>query len=78
MYWKFLWNLVFHPLVDEFTLTLDISTIFNGLRNEFQFGGRSASRRGKIEKKSLKNIILITNLPLFVGTGSTNGGKKMS
>ena len=29
-------------------------------------------------KKSLKNITLITNLPLFVGTGSTNGGKKMS
>ena len=52
MYWKFLWNLVFHPLVDEFTLTLDISTIFNGLRNEFQFDGRSARRRGKIKKKS--------------------------
>ena len=52
MYWKFLWNLVFHPLVDEFTLTLDISTISNGLRNEFQFGGRSANRRGKIKNKS--------------------------
>ena len=50
MYWKFLWNLVFHPLVDEFTLTLDI--IFNGLRNEFQFDCRSARRRGKIKKVS--------------------------
>ena len=26
-------------------------------------------------KKSLKNITLITNLPLFVGTGSTKGGE---
>ena len=48
MYWKFLWNLVFHPLVDEFTLTLDISTIFNGLRNEFQAQIEGA----KFEKKS--------------------------
>ena len=61
------------PLVDEFILTLDISTIFN----RFQFGGRSATRRGKI-KKSLKNITLPTNLPLLVGTVSTNGGEKLS
>ena len=57
-------------LVDEFTLTLDISTIFNE-SHIFQFGGKSASR-------SLKNITLITNLPLFVGTGSTKGGEKLS
>ena len=62
------------PLVDEFILTLDLAKIFNRLRNEFQFGGRSASRRGKI-KKGLKNITLITNLPLFVGTASTKGGE---
>ena len=42
--------------------------------SEFELGGRSKSRRGKI-KKSLKNITLIANLPLFVGTGSTKGGK---
>ena len=53
-------------------------TILNGLRNEFQFGGRSISRRGKIKKKSLKNITLTTNLPLLVGTVSTNGGEKLS
>ena len=29
-------------------------------------------------KKRLKNITLITNLPLFVGTGSTIGGENLS
>ena len=62
------------PLVDEFTLT--ILTIFNEgnpkvTAFKFQYDERSASR-------SLKNIALNTNLPLFVGTGSTKGGEKLS
>ena len=37
-----------------------------------------AQADGAKDKKSLKNIALNTNLPLFVGTGSTNGGEKLS
>ena len=45
-------------------------TSFNILR-------KKRKQKGQIEK-SLKNITLITNLPLFVGTGSTKGGEKLS
>ena len=34
-----------------------------------------AQAEGAKDKKSLKKITLITNLPLFVGTGSTKGGE---
>ena len=34
-----------------------------------------AQADGAKDKKSLKKITLITNLPLFVGTGSTKGGE---
>ena len=37
-----------------------------------------AQADGAKDKKSLKNIALNTNLPLFVETGSTNGGQKLS
>ena len=37
-----------------------------------------AQAEGAKDKKSLKNIALNTNLPLFVGTGLTKGGEKLS
>ena len=67
-------------LVDEFTLTnltLDISTIFNeGSPKVKSFNlAEEAQAEGAKDKKSLKNIALNTNLPLFVGTGLTKGGE---
>ena len=59
-------------------LTLDISTIFNEGNpkvTSFNLAEEVQAVGAKLKKKSLKNITLITNLPLFVGTGSTNGGK---
>ena len=72
--------MVFHYIVDEFILTLDISTIFNeGHPKVTAFNlAEEAQAEGAKDKKSLKNIALNTNLPLFVGTGLTKGGEKLS
>ena len=59
--------------LDEFTLTLNISTIFDyGNPKVTSFNlAEEAHQKEQNKKKSLKNITLITNLPLVVGTGST-------